>query len=215
VRTGSAGSTVYKESSTVAVGSTALKMASDGSTAICLQQELGTFSNGASVGIKPDGLYGVGILARKSGTTSSAGMLKVGLANASKSYSSNFTVAHGTLSASAYGLHTGSFRVPLDVPDPIYFTIEQSTAFTNGTNVFIDGIVFAEMMETAAGGVRFLIIPGATPFQIEDTFTVDVTNGDQGSMLRYMDRVFDLYRRGIFPPVNLAGSENIADSLIA
>ncbi len=215
VRTGSAGSTVYKESSTVALGSSALKMASDGSTLICIQQELGSFGSGAGVGVKPDALYGVGILARKSGTTSSAGVLKIGLANASKSYDNNFTIAHGTLSDSAYGLHTGSFRAAVDIADPIYFTIEQSTAFTNGTNVFIDGIVFAEMIDTAPGGVKFLIIPGPTAFNIEDTFTVDVTNGGQGLMLSYMDRMFDLYGKGILPPVHLAGSENIADSLIA
>jgi len=214
-RTGSAGATILKESSTVAIGSNALKLASDGSTQICVQQEFGSIGSGATQGVRPDALYGVGILARKSGTASSAGVLKVGLANASKSYDNSFTINHGSLSDSAYGVHTGSFRAATDLADPIYFTIEQSTAFTNGTNVLIDGVVFAEMISTAPGGVKFLIIPGPTAFNIEDSFTVDVTNGDQGSMLRFMDRVFDLYQNGILPPVNLAGSENIADSLIA
>ncbi len=215
IRTGAAGATVFSESSTVAVGSSSVKMASDGSTNICLQQELGSFSAGASVGVKPGALYGVGLLARKSGTSSSAGVLKIGLADASKSYSASFTIAHSSLSASAFGLHTGIFRVPLDVPDPVFFTIEQSTAFTNGTNVFVDGLVFAEMIDTAPGGVKFLIIPGTVPFNVEDTFTVDVTNGGQGTMLRFMDRVFDLYENGIVPPVSLLGSENIDDALIS
>jgi hypothetical protein len=215
--TGSAGATIFEESSTVAVGSNALKMASDGSTNICVQQKFGDVGGGAIAGVKPDALYGVAILARKSGTGSSAGVLRVGLANASKTFATSnyFDIAHGTLSDSAYGIHTGSFRAATDLADPIYFTIEQQTAFTNGTNVFIDGVVFAEMIDTAAGGVKFLIVPGPTAFNIEDTFTVDVTNGDQGLMMRYMDRVFDLYGNGILPPVHLAGSENIADSLIA
>lgn len=214
-KTGSAGATILEETSTVALGTKSLKMASDGSTKICVQQEFGNMGTGATQGIRPDALYGVGIIARKAGTGSSAGVLKVGLANSSLSYDNSFSIAHGTLSDSAFGIHTGTFRAATDLADPIYFTIEQSTAFTNGTNVFIDGVVIAEMVSTAPGGVKFLIIPGPTAFNIEDTFTVDVTNGDQGLMLRYMDRMFDLYKSGILPPVHLAGSENIADTLIA
>lgn len=214
-KTGSAGGTIFEETSTVAIGSKSLKMASDGSTEICVQQEFGNMGTGASNGVRPDALYGIGIIARKSGTGSSAGVLTVGLANSSLSYDNSFTIAHGALSDSAFSIHTTSFRAATDMADPIFFTIEQSTAFTNGTNVFIDGVIFAEMVSTAPGGVKFLIIPGPTAFNIEDTFTVDVTNGDQGLMLRYMDRMFDLYKTGILPPVHLAGSENIADSLIA
>ena len=96
-RTGSAGATILEEASTVAMGTKALKMASDGSTLICVQQEFGNMGTGASQGVRPDGLYGVGIIARKTGTGSSAGVLKVGLANASKSYNNHFTIAHSSL----------------------------------------------------------------------------------------------------------------------
>ena len=167
--------------------------------------------------MKPDALYGIAVLARKGGTGSSAGTLTIGLANSSKTFATGNSIAigHGDLSDSAYGVFTGSFRARTDLADPIYLTIEQTTAFTNGTNVFIDGLVFAEMIPTAPGGAHFLIVPGATSFNLEDTFTVAVTNNGEGSFHRYFDRVFNTYEHGIYLPSNLVGGENIADSLIA
>jgi hypothetical protein len=215
--TGTGGSHIYEETSTVALGSSALKLASNGSTNICIQQKFGDVSAGTGQGVKPDALYGIAVLARKGGTTSSAGALTIGLANSSKTFATGNSIAisHGDLSASAYGIFTGSFRARTDLADPIYLTIEQTTAFTNGTNVFIDGLVLAEMIPTAPGGAHFLIVPGPTAFNLEDSFSVAVTNNGEGLFHKYMDRVFNTYQHGIFMPSNLVGGENVADTLIA
>jgi len=216
IATGSAGTHVYEDTSIYARGSSALKMASDGSTNIRVHQKLGDISVGSPIGIKSDALYAIAMLIRYSGTGPSAGALRVGLAasDGTVSSASYLSVAHGALTTS-FVLHSTSFRARLDLVDPPYFAIKQSTAFTSGTNLHIDGLVMAEMIPTAPGGVHFLVIPGATDWATKDELTVQVTNDGAGAFQKYMDRVFGLYRSGIFCPGHPVGSETVADSLIA
>ena len=101
------------------------------------------------------------------------------------------------------------------MPDPAYFMIQQSTAFTSGTNLFIDGVVIAQMYKTAPGGVACLIVPGATDWVKGDTITAAITNNGEGEMEKYLDRFFNLYDKGLFFPQDTGGSEDVADSLIA
>ncbi len=217
IKVGGAGSTIYKDASVYARGTSALKLVGDGTNAIRIHQQMGNLDVGSPVGVKPDALYCISFLARKSGTGSSAGSLQVGLSNDSGSFVSGCSksVAHGSLSSSAFGNFNHTFRAPLDLIDPVYFTVSQATAFTSGTNVHVDGLIMAEMIPTAAGGVHFIIVPGATDFVRGDEFTVAVTNNGEGAMHSYMDRFFDLYRSGIFMPGNVVGGETVADSLIA
>tara|TARA_R110000824_G_scaffold367453_1_gene556593 strand:+ start:2908 stop:4341 length:1434 start_codon:yes stop_codon:yes gene_type:complete len=217
IKVGGAGSTIYKDTSVYARGAAGLKMVGDGTNAIRIHQQLGNIDVGSPVGVKPDALYCISFLARKSGTGSSAGSLTVGLSNSSGTFvgGCSIGVAHGSLSASAFGIFTTTFRAPLDLIDPVYFTVTQGTAFTSGTNVHVDGLIMAEMLPTAKGGVHFLIVPGATDFVRGDEFTVDITNNGEGAMHAYMDRFFNLYQSGIFMPGNVVGGETVADSLIA
>ena len=93
--------------------------------------------------------------------------------------------------------------------------IQQSTAFTNGTNLHIDGLVLAKMHKTALGGVALGIVPGSTDFIVGDTISVQITNNGEGDMERFLDKFFNTYQSGIFMPQDLAGSETVADSLIS
>tara|TARA_R100001510_G_scaffold57782_1_gene67743 strand:+ start:11170 stop:12579 length:1410 start_codon:yes stop_codon:yes gene_type:complete len=219
VATGSAGTHVVQDSSVFARGSNSLKMVSDGSTLIrCHQQFNSTLGTPAKPHV--DGLYVISLLARKSGTTSSAGSLRVGLAQSDGTIVSNstFNTAHGSISASAFTHLTHSFRAGgtgLSLPSELFFMLQQSTAFTNGTNLHIDGLVFAHMHQTAAGGVALAILPGSTDFIVGDTITVQVTNNGEGEMERFLDKFFDLHRHGIFMPQDLGGSETVADTLIS
>ena len=219
IPTGSAGSEVLQDSSLFARGSNSLKMVSDGSTLIRCHQQLNSTSGSPS---KPsvDDLYVISLLARKSGTGSSAGSLRVGLAESDGSVVSNstFNTAHGSISDSAWTQLTYSFRAGgtgLSLPKDMYFMIQQSTAFTNGTNLHIDGLVFAKMHKTALGGVALGIVPGSTDFIVGDTISVQITNNGEGEMERFLDKFFNTYQSGIFMPQDLAGSETVADSLIS
>ena len=220
IATGSAGSHVYEETSTVARGTSCMKMASNGSTLIRVDQKLRAPGDGTPVKIHGDRLYAISLLARKGGTTSSAGSLRVGLSTEDGSIisGSTFNTAHGSISASGWTQLTYSFRAggtTLTVPDPAYFMIQQSTAFTSGTNLFIDGVVIAQMYKTAPGGVACLIVPGATDWVKGDTITAAITNNGEGEMEKYLDRFFNLYDKGLFFPQDTGGSEDVADSLIA
>ena len=219
IATGSAGSNIYQDSSVFARGSSALKMVSDNSTLLRVHQE---FNSTQGTPGKPfvDGIYVISYLAKKSGTASSAGSLRVGLAQSDGTpvSGSYFNTAHGSIATGSWTHVTYSFRAGGTAgvfPDPLYFMIQQSTAFTSGTNVHIDGLVFAHMRKTAAGGVSIAIVPGSTDFVVGDTITAAITNNGEGEIEKYMDKFFDIYRLGIFMPQDLGGSETVADSLVS
>ena len=220
IATGSAGSHVYEETGTVARGGSCMKMASNGSTLIRVDQKLNAPGDGTPVKVHGDNLYAISLLARKGGTTSSAGSLRVGLATEDGSIisGSTFNTAHGAISDSAWTQLTYSFRAggsSLTVPNPAYFMIQQSTAFTSGTNLFIDGLVISQMYKTAVGGVSCVIVPGSTDFVVGDTITAAVTNNGEGEFEKYLDLFFDLYNKGIYFPQDLAGSEDVDDALVS
>ncbi len=219
IPTGSAGTHVYQESSTGARGSNCLKMASDGSTLIRVHQQLDRLQGSAGT-LPVEAVTAISCLARKSGTTSSAGSLRIGFAESDASIvsGSTFNTAHGSISSSAWTHLTHSFRLggtALATPKEMYFMLQQSTAFTNGTNLFIDGLVVCNMYRTAAGGISCAIVPGSVDFKVGDTLTVQITNNGEGTIESMMDRFFNLYREGIFFPQDTAGSENVADSLVS
>ena len=215
---GSAGSTILEETSTVARGSSALKMASDGSTNIHIRQKInGRGATNSNHGrIASDQYVAISFLARLS-AAASAGVLKVGLTNADGFILSNHVeVAHGDISTSAWTQVTTSFRVADGWDfENVFFSLQQTTAFTNGKNLFIDGLVFAGMYQTHRGGYHCLIVPGPVDFRKGDTIDTANTNDGAGTMERMMDRFYNLYDMGEFIPSVTDDSETISDSLIA
>lgn len=211
---GSASSNVFKDETIKARGLRSLKQTCDGSTKIKIRQKLGDGNVGTYGTIRPDGLYAIAFLVRYSGTDPSAGALKVGLANSSGTYATGCfaTVSHDL--TTSFVRYSVTFRAPLDLADPIYLQIEQSTAFTNNTVLHLDGLICAEMIPTKAGGAHFLIIPGETDFVRGDEVTVDVNNDYSGQFYRYFDRFFNIYESGILLPANMDGSETVGDALI-
>jgi len=218
IATGSAGGTVFEETSTKARGAASLKMASDGSTTIHVRQRMG--SRIAGVGnngqLQGDDYFAVSFLARLS-ASASAGVLKVGLTNADGfSYSNHVEVAHSDISTSAWTQVTTSFRVSQSWDfENVFFSLQQTTAFTSAKNLFIDGLVFTKMYQTAPGGFHCAIVPGAIDFKKGDTVTTANANDGAGEVAHMMDRFFDLYNRGVFIPDKSDASETIADSIIA
>ena len=215
---GSAGVNILANSSTPAHGSNSLQLRSDGSTNLFVRQQIDSKSGSGTLGtVDVDGLYVVSFLIKQTNTSSSAGALTVGLMqqDGTAVSDSTTTIAHGDISGS-YTQKTFSFRAGgtgLVLPSPLYFGIRQSTAFTSGTYLTIDRLVFTRMIPTAPGGVHCAILPGATDFVVDDEFTVAVTNNGEGLFEKFLDKCFDTYNMGIFLP-NATSSERIDDALI-
>ena len=215
---GSAGVNILANSSTPAHGSNSLQLRSDGSTNLFVRQQIDSKSGSGTLGtVDVDGLYVVSFLIKQTNTSSSAGALTVGLMqqDGTAVSDSTTTIAHGDISGS-YTQKTFSFRAGgtgLVLPSPLYFGIRQSTAFTSGTCLTIDRLVFTRMIPTAPGGVHCAILPGATDFVVDDEFTVAVTNNGEGLFEKFLDKCFDTYNMGIFLP-NATSSERIDDALI-
>ena len=215
---GSAGVNILANSSTPAHGSNSLQLRSDGSTNLFVRQQIDSKSGSGTLGtVDVDGLYVVSFLIKQTNTSSSAGALTVGLMqqDGTAVSDSTTTIAHGDISGS-YTQKTFSFRAGgtgLVLPSPLYFGIRQSTAFTSGTYLTIDRLVFTRMIPTAPGGVHCAILPGATDFVVDDEFTVAVTNNGEGLFEKCLDKCFDTYNMGIFLP-NATSSERIDDALI-
>ena len=215
---GSAGVNILANSSTPAHGSNSLQLRSDGSTNLFVRQQIDSKSGSGTLGtVDVDGLYVVSFLIKQTNTSSSAGAWTVGLMqqDGTAVSDSTTTIAHGDISGS-YTQKTFSFRAGgtgLVLPSPLYFGIRQSTAFTSGTYLTIDRLVFTRMIPTAPGGVHCAILPGATDFVVDDEFTVAVTNNGEGLFEKFLDKCFDTYNMGIFLP-NATSSERIDDALI-
>jgi len=212
IAVGAASSEVFASTSDAARGTNSLKLTNDGSTLIRLMQEIDSKSQTGTRGkIRADASVALSFLVKRSGTGPSAGALQVGLfqSDGTAVSGATTTVAHGAITTS-YALKTLSFRVPLSLPNPVYFGIKVSTAFTSGCHLHIDALVFAEMHRRQAGGAACLIVPGATDFIVGDEMNVSLSNDNGGVMEKLMDRVFNTFHLGIFMP-NATSSETIAD----
>lgn len=217
IATGST-STILANSSGPIHGSKSVQFRSDGTNTLFLRQK--TNSKGASgtmAQVKYDDLYCVSFWMNRANTSPSAGELTVGLmqADGTAVTDSTTTIAHGAINTAATQ-YTFTFRAGggSALPDDLYFGIRQSTAFTSGTYLNIDRLVFTKMISTGPGGVSCAIVPGTTDFKLGDQFTVQVTNNGEGEMLHYFDKCFDTYNLGIHLP-SATTSETVDDALVS
>ncbi len=219
ISVGSAGATVLANSSDPAHGAKCLQLRSDGTNNLFLRQQIDSKSATGTMGrVDYDGHYVISFLMNRANTSPSAGELTVGLmqADGTAVTGSTTAIAHGSIGTS-YAQFTFAFRAGggSALPDPLYFGIRQSTAFTSGTYLNIDRLVMTKMIPTARAGVACAVLPGTTDFKLGDQFTVQVTNNGEGEMIKYLDRCFDLHGKGIIPPTHAGGSETVADTLIS
>jgi len=214
---GSAGVHVFEDTTNNARGVSGLELRNDGSTKIRLMQQIDSKEPNSTRGKIPvDRLCCISFLVKRSNTSPSAGQLSVGLYQSDGTVVTGTTVslAHGAI-ATSYAVKTVAFRVPLSLPNPLYFGIECSTAFTSGCYLHIDGLVCATMYRNGPSSPGCLIVPGTTDFIVGDKMTVAITNNGEGEIERYMDRIFGTYALGIYVPNNILGGETVADSLVS
>ena len=94
-------------------------------------------------------------------------------------------------------------------------TVELTTAVTNTKNVYFDQLCVFPASQLGPGGPYCAIIRGSTDFIRDDEFVMAVAKSSTGTMQENMDKFFGMFSLGIQLPENSAGSETIADSLIA
>jgi hypothetical protein len=136
--------------------------------------------------------------------------------------SNSFTITCSALTTS-FVAKNGVFRTPKIMPAAIYLRIRISTAVTAGTSIYFDHAALVEMTELYKGGPSAAIFSGKTPMrksstdgQVEaDYFVLTAVNAQAGEIQTWFDRNFNMREKGLLLPSNAAGSETIADSLVA
>lgn len=220
IATGSAGSQVYSESSTVYAGSKALKIAGDGSTLTQLTQTL--------TGLSAQVPYAVNFWCKCSGSPA-AGVLTIDLYDGSAviadeaGTNNSFTVDLTSL-GTTYVAKSGTFRLPDPVPSTVKVRIRLSTALSNTYNLFVDHFAMQRMTQldtTNPGASPFAaVFGGATNWSIDDgrfgntsVWKIDAANDRASQWQELFDKFFDTAKTGFVLPVS--GTTLIADSLIA
>lgn len=106
------------------------------------------------------------------------------------------------------------FRTPSVLPEVVYFRLRISTAVSSGTSVFVDDLALAQMAELYAGGPLAKAFSGSVPFDVNDTWTITVTNDRAGELQEWFNRNFDMAGKGLLLPSDTGGSETIPDTVI-
>lgn len=124
-----------------------------------------------------------------------------------------FTPPGGTASIAvpAASLTTGwvfystFFVAPANITTP-YVSIEVSDTLDNAKSIFVDDVMLLEA--TYHGGIAAAVVPGVTPFAVDDAFTVSVANDDAGKFQRFFRQKYGFQ-------LPSASSPAISESLVA
>jgi len=221
--TGSAGSTIKKSSTTGfrESSSYAVRFDNDGSTALKIRQTLNSNAIDSSLGkLKPDTLYTLSFAVKKAGTVS-GGNLKVRvedsggttLNNSDANRKMEISLAHNNAAiTTSYVLVSAVVQTPRTLPSKdIRIVVETNTAFTSGSDIFVDDVCLAEMHRPTAGGLACQMLAGATDYAVEDGFTIQVTNNGEGKFAKDFDQFFPMEDFGFSLPAIYDGSETQAD----
>ena len=199
---GTAGTHIFAESSSVKRGTYAFKITGDGAQAtIQLTQAL---ASGQSLIPKRRYL----VTAWVKGTSSTgAGQLDIYFTGTGYTASSGEKITMDSTALSAatsYTLKSAYINMPAEIPDGLLLNIKVSGTLTSGKNVYIDGMTFSPV--TYENGVNVAIIAGATKFLAGDTLVFTLSNNDNGVLQTW-------FRKAYGVQLVSSGSPNIADSL--
>jgi len=219
IATGTAGSDVESETTSVYRGSKALKITGNGSVLHKIEQQFGSIGGTTST-LKPDTVYVIAAAVKRGSVSMGSGGLNIecvdsgGTVLGAKGTNVRLTVACALLTTS-YVRHSVTVRTPKDMPSNVTFRLNFDVAIPNTGEVFIDSVIMAPLKQLAPGGIYVGILAGSDDYAEDDKFDQPITNNQQGEWLTELDRFFDLHGSGICPPVETDGTETIADSLIS
>lgn len=202
-------------------GDKCLEIAGDGATLVSVSQALNT--TGATVGrLRPLTRYAIAARCRVSATGTGVVRFSVkdGSDNILDSGSAATTASMATFSTTAFQLTWTTFSTPADIPDGTKFVIEATTAIENAKSMFIDEVLLVELTQMIPGGPFIAIVPGSADFVVgsadaEFTLAYGADLSSSNKFVYWLDRFFGMADRPKTFPVDLGGSETVADSLVA
>lgn len=220
---GTAGTDIVQETGNVFAGSSALRITGDGATLTRLVQRF-DISTGTVAELSSQTQYSFNLFIRRDGTAPAAGVLTVDLVDQNGTViqdaagtSNTFNIDLTALTTS-YASYTGDFRTPVIMPTTVYLRLRLSTALTTGRSVYVDLCSLGEFTQAYTSGPFVAVHAGATPFAVNDFFTMAVTNsrGSGGTLDSFQSLAYRL-----FPDIGSnelllpsSSSPTIADALI-
>ena len=204
------------------VGTNAMLLTGDGSTGVALSQPLRSTS-GTIGGINPDRPYSISV-AVKYAVAAPVSSLIISVRNSSgvilnnlvTGRSMSLSVASSSIGTS-YALFTTTCFSPASIPKGSVIDIRLGTNFANGSRLYVDSLVIAEMPQLQTGGLAYQMLGGSTRYAVGDEFTAAITNNigaSDGAMAREFERFFSIGKDyGLALPS--ATSPSISDSLIS
>ena len=222
---GTAGTDIAQETTIVYDNTgSSLRIIGDGSTLTTLSQTFNV-STGTTGELEELTQYAINLFVRRDGTAPAAGELTVELVDGNGDViddedgtANSFTIDLTALSTS-FASYTGTFRTPAVLPDTQKIRLRLSTALTNGRNVYVDRMAFAQMVRLYAGGPYLSIFSGSSNFVQGDFATTTITNargggGSLDSFQTLMGRWFPSIMLGSELLLPSSSSPSVSDSLI-
>jgi hypothetical protein len=219
--TGTPGTEWAEEGTVKFRGDKSLALIGDGSTLVEISQELN--ASGGTLGrLRPQRRYAIAARTRLSST--GTGVVRFSVKDGSNNILDGGDAAVSknvnTVSTSAFDLSWTTFSTPANIPDTVKFVIEATTAISSGDTLYIDEVVLVEMVQVVPGGPFIAIVNGADDFVVDDAdaeFTIEygADISSTAKMVYWTDRFFGMFGRDRTFPVDLSGSETIADTLVS
>lgn len=208
IDTGTVGTTLLEETSTKFAGSSALRFSGNGSQLTSISQVLSGLSSRTP--------YAFNIWMRNS-TNPAAGALAIdlydgsGVINDEAGNANSFTVDLTTL-GTTFVAKNFTFRLPEPVPASVRLRIRLTTAITNTHSLYLDSACLQAASELYDQGPWVAAFAGSTPFSLDDTFDIAVTNDRAGKFQEMFERLFSMRSKGLLLPTT--GSNAISDTLL-
>lgn len=152
--------------------------------------------------------------------TPAAGVLKVDLIDGdsgdnveddqgnSNSFTTDLTALDATQTAC-----NGFFHTPTTLPRAVYLRVSLTTALSTGTSLFLDELCMVAATRLYVGGPYLACFCGPLEFELEDEVTIAVSNGRQGLLHEWLNRLLDLRSKDLLLPTANPSTQD--DSLIA
>lgn len=215
-----------QEESTIIYGNPpfkSIKLVGDGVTLTEFYQQFSS-SSGTNATLSPLTQYACNMFLRRDGTVIPSGVLEVALVDSSgvviqdEAGNGNLFTVDLTQLTTAFLPFSGSFRMPLILPDAIRIRWRLTTAIGSG-NAYLDKFGLGLMTQSYTSGPFVSIFSGSIPFSLSDYAFVQVTNsrGSGGTLNTWQSLFARLFSNYVYSNEILLPSSSvptISDGLI-
>lgn len=221
ITVGTAGATVFKESTVIYRGAAALKIVGTGAELTAIRQKFSQTSGGSSQSLLPSTVYAFNCFLRVSAVPAAGTLIIELVDNGGTAINNDQGVAQQltkalTAATTSYVAFNGFFQTPKVLPasTPLAIRFRLSVALDNTKFLYIDDAALLPATEFYQGGPYIAIFPGSVNTIVNDTFSVAVSNGWGSKFQKTFERYFGMRSLGMQVPSATGGGESIADTLI-